>query len=105
MVVLGFDAADPGAYGRLIADADDNLTAIVEAKEATPEQLAVTFCNSGVMAVDGAALPALLDVVSNDNAKGEYYLTDIVEIANAQGSTCRVVRCPEEEVLGCELAG
>ncbi len=100
VVVLGFDAFDPGAYGRLITNDAGRLSAIVEAKDATPEELAVTFCNSGVMVIDGVHLLNLLEQVSNDNAKGEYYLTDIVEIANKQGLTCGVVQCPEDEVLG-----
>jgi len=98
--VLGFDAADPGAYGRLITDASGNLEAIVEAKEATPSQLAVRFCNSGVMAAPAETMFELLGAVTNDNAKGEYYLTDIVELARASGKACRAVACDEADVLG-----
>lgn len=98
--VLGFEAADPSAYGRLILGGAGNLQAIVEAKEATPEQLAVTFCNSGIMAGDADGLFKLLSSVTNDNEKGEYYLTDIVGLAVSNGSDCRTVSCTETEVMG-----
>ena len=99
VVVLGFRPDDAGAYGRLMMNGD-SLEAIVEAKDATPEQLAVTLCNSGVMCVDGARLFSLLDRVGNNNAKGEYYLTDIVALARAEGLACAVVEGAEEELLG-----
>lgn len=99
VVVLGFRPDDPGAYGRLLMNGD-MLEAIVEARDATPEQLAVNLCNSGVMCVDGARLFGLLDRVGNDNAKGEYYLTDIVALARADGLACAVVEGAEEELLG-----
>ena len=98
--VLGFDAAEPGAYGRLITSASGDLDAIVEAKEATPEQLEVTLCNSGVMAAQASTMFDLLSRVTNDNAKGEYYLTDIVALSREGGQTCRAVRCDEADVLG-----
>jgi len=98
--VLGFEAADPGAYGRLVEDGAGNLQRIVEAKEASPEELAIKLCNSGVMAGSSKKMFALLSKVTNDNAKGEYYLTDLVSIARDEGSSCRAVRCDEEDVLG-----
>ena len=98
--VLGFDAADPGAYGRLLTDSSGNLEAIVEAKEASPEQLSVRFCNSGVMAAPAKTMFDLLAKVTNDNAKGEYYLTDIVGLAREAGQACRAVACDEADVLG-----
>ena len=100
VVVLGFEAAEPGAYGRLIRDADGALAAIVEAKDATPEQRAVTLCNSGVMVLDGRIAWELLAAVGNANAKGEYYLTDVVALARARGRACAVVEGAEEEFLG-----
>ncbi|MFT4795107.1 MAG: bifunctional UDP-N-acetylglucosamine pyrophosphorylase/glucosamine-1-phosphate N-acetyltransferase [Paracoccaceae bacterium] len=99
VVVLGFDAAIPGGYGRLIIE-DGALARIIEAKDASPEELSVTLCNSGVMCVDGAVLFGLLDRVRDDNAKGEFYLTDIVGLARADGLTCAVVTCAEAETLG-----
>ncbi|WP_339951935.1 bifunctional UDP-N-acetylglucosamine diphosphorylase/glucosamine-1-phosphate N-acetyltransferase GlmU [uncultured Albimonas sp.] len=99
VVVLGFRAADPAPYGRLIVEGGE-LTAIVEAREATPEQLAIDFCNSGVMCIDSARLWTWLDRVSDDNAKGEFYLTDLVAIARADGAAAAAVECPEAETLG-----
>lgn len=99
IVVLGFDAADPGRYGRLIIQ-DDQLDRIVEFKDATPDERAVTLCNSGVIAAKAKTLFGLIDQVGNDNAAGEYYLTDIIGIARAQGLTATVVQCEESETLG-----
>ena len=100
VVVLGFDEAEPEAYGRLILDDDGNLLRIVEAKDATEDELAVTLCNSGVMLIDGAIAWRLLGAIGNANAKGEYYLTDIVGLARAEGRTCAVVEGAPEEFLG-----
>ncbi len=99
VVVLGFEAADPGRYGRLLTDGDA-LQEIVEFKDATEAQRAITLCNSGVVAVKSEVLFDLLSAVSNDNAAGEYYLTDIVGIARARGLSATVVRCDESETLG-----
>jgi bifunctional UDP-N-acetylglucosamine pyrophosphorylase/glucosamine-1-phosphate N-acetyltransferase len=99
VTVIGFEARDPGAYGRLILDGDA-LTAITEAKEASAEVLAVTACNSGVMAAPAALLFALLADVTNDNAKGEYYLTDVVELARKGGHPTRAVFAAEDAVMG-----
>lgn len=98
--VLGFEPAEPGAYGRLIETRGGDLDAIVEAGEATAEQLAVRLCNSGVLAADRALLFDLLESVTNTNAKGEYYLTDIVALARARGLRAKAVRADEDEVLG-----
>jgi bifunctional UDP-N-acetylglucosamine pyrophosphorylase/glucosamine-1-phosphate N-acetyltransferase len=99
LAVLGFMAADPGAYGRLVLDGDQ-LEAIVEARECTPEQLSITACNSGILACDRAVLFSLLSEVRNDNSKGEYYLTDVVGLARHRGLTPRVCFAAEEAVLG-----
>lgn len=99
VVVLGFDAADPGRYGRLIVK-DGTLERIVEYKDASDQERAVTLCNSGVIAANSNVLFDLIDKVGNDNASGEYYLTDIVEVARAKGLTARVVTCNEAETLG-----
>lgn len=100
--VLGFDAAEPGLYGRLITSGGGELEAIVEAREATPEQLQVTLCNSGVMAGGADLMFRLLREVTNDNAKGEYYLTDLVSLARGEGRPCRAVRCAEADLIGCD---
>ena len=99
IVVLGFEAADPGRYGRLVTQGDA-LQRIVEFKDATEDERAISLCNSGVVCADAATLFDLIDAVGNDNASGEYYLTDIVEIARGRGLSATVVRCDEAETLG-----
>ena len=99
VVVLGFEAADPGRYGRLVMQGD-RLAGIVEYKDATPEQRAITLCNSGVIMASSAMLFDLVGEVGNANAAGEYYLTDIIEIANRRGLKAAVVTCDEAETLG-----
>ncbi|MBP9183845.1 MAG: bifunctional UDP-N-acetylglucosamine diphosphorylase/glucosamine-1-phosphate N-acetyltransferase GlmU [Fuscovulum sp.] len=99
VVVLGFHAADPGRYGRLLTDGD-SLLAIREWKDASPEERAITLCNSGVICAEARTLFDLVAVVGNHNASGEYYLTDIVEIARTRGLSAGVVICPEAETLG-----
>ncbi|WP_425403848.1 bifunctional UDP-N-acetylglucosamine diphosphorylase/glucosamine-1-phosphate N-acetyltransferase GlmU [Hwanghaeella sp.] len=102
VVVLGFQSAEPTGYGRLIQDASGALTAIVEERDASLEQKAITFCNSGVMAIEAARLFTWIDRVTNDNAKGEYYLTDLVEIARADGCRCAAIEAPEAELQGVD---
>ena len=100
IIVLGFDVFDPTVrYGRLIMDGDD-LTEIVEFKDASDEQRAISLCNSGVICADVQVLFELLDQVGNENASGEYYLPDIVAIGRTVGKTATVVRCDEAETLG-----
>ena len=99
VVVLGFEAADPGRYGRLIMDGNA-LDRIVEFKDATDTERAVTFCNSGVIAADTQVLFDLIDAVDNENASGEYYLTDIIAIARARGLSATAIACDETETLG-----
>lgn len=97
--ILGFESDKPGLYGRLIEN-DNGLEKIVEAKDATPEELAVTLCNSGVIAAPASRLFAALDRVGNDNTKGEYYLTDVVEIISRDGGSAIAVRGDEAEMMG-----
>ncbi len=99
VVILGFEAKDPGRYGRLIMDGD-RLTRIVEFKDASDEEHAITLCNSGLVCCDKDVLFDLIDAVENENASEEYYLTDIVEIANAKGLSATAVSCDEDETLG-----
>ncbi len=109
VVVLGFRPADPGAYGRVIVGPDGRLDKIVEFKDATPEERAVTLCNSGLMAVRSADLFRLLAQLKNDNAAGEYYLTDLVELARQDGRFSVGIETDAVEVAGVnsrgELAG
>ena len=100
VVVLGFRPDNPAAYGRLVGEADGTLHRIVEAKDATPAELANNLCNSGVMAIDGAQLFRLLDGIEPNNAKGEYYLTDIVGLATGEGLSATVIEGDPAEALG-----
>ena len=101
VVVLGFRPDEPGEYGRLVTSAEGELQAIVEAKDANEAQRAIGLCNAGIMAIDGKRLFDLLDAVGNDNANGEYYLTDIVEIARSRDWGCTVVETQDPiEVMG-----
>ena len=101
VVVLGFRPDDPAEYGRLVTAADGGLEAIVEFKDASDAQREIGLCNAGIMAIDGNHLFALLDAVGNDNANGEYYLTDIVELARDRGLRCAVVEAADPvEVMG-----
>ncbi|NKJ43561.1 bifunctional UDP-N-acetylglucosamine diphosphorylase/glucosamine-1-phosphate N-acetyltransferase GlmU [Novosphingobium sp. SG720] len=105
VVVLGFQPADALQYGRVIADGD-RVVKMVEHKDANEQERACTLCNSGLMAVNSADLFALLAQVGNDNAQGEYYLTDIVNVANAAGKTCAVVVTDDpDEVAGINSRG
>jgi bifunctional UDP-N-acetylglucosamine pyrophosphorylase/glucosamine-1-phosphate N-acetyltransferase len=99
-VVLGFDAASPAGYGRLIRDEAGRLIAIREEKDATDEERAITFCNSGVMGFRAGVLLPLLSRIGNGNAKGEYYLTDAIELAAGDGAKVCAIECSETEVLG-----
>ncbi len=99
-VVLGFRPADPGAYGRVIADADGRIDRMVEYKDASPEERAETLCNSGLMAVRGEDLFGLLARVGNDNAAGEYYLPDIIMLAGQDGRAAAVIETAASEVTG-----
>ncbi len=99
VVALGFEAADPAGYGRLI-ERNGRLIAIREHKDASAEERASRLCNAGPIAFSGAEALGLLNAVKPDNAQKEYYLTDIVEIANARGLTARALVATEKEVMG-----
>ncbi len=100
VVVVGFMAADPFGYGRLIVR-DGELLAIREEKDATAQERKIAYCNGGLMAIDGRKALGLIEKIGNDNAKGEYYLTDIVEVVRAEGGRATAVEAPEEELTGC----
>ena len=100
IAIAGFEPADPTGYGRLVPDEDGGINRIVEHKDATEKEHRIALCNGGIMAVRTPALFAWLSRITNDNAKGEYYLTDIVELAFADGDQVRHVAIAEEEVMG-----
>jgi len=105
VVVLGFEPADTLQYGRIIAE-NGRIAKMVEHKDASEAERATRLCNSGLMAVRSEELFALLDRVGNDNSQGEYYLVDIVNIANADGRTCAVVVTADaDEVAGINSRG
>ena len=102
VAVLGFRPGDPGLYARLILGDQGQLEAIVEARDTTAEQRAITLCNGGLMALDGQRLWTLLDAIDDNNAKGEFYLTDAVRLAREQGWSCGMTEAPVEELLGID---
>jgi bifunctional UDP-N-acetylglucosamine pyrophosphorylase/glucosamine-1-phosphate N-acetyltransferase len=99
IVVLGFRPADPTGYGRLIVE-NGELVGIREELDATPEQRTIAFCNGGLMAFAGKSALAILSRIGNDNRKGEYYLTDAIAIARAQGLKTVAIETEEDDVRG-----
>jgi bifunctional UDP-N-acetylglucosamine pyrophosphorylase/glucosamine-1-phosphate N-acetyltransferase len=99
LAVLGFRAADPTGYGRLLLE-DGRLMAIREHADATEEERKVTLCNAGVMAIDGSRALEILDRIGNANSKAEYYLVDAVEIVREMGLEAVVIETSEDEVRG-----
>jgi bifunctional UDP-N-acetylglucosamine pyrophosphorylase / glucosamine-1-phosphate N-acetyltransferase len=99
VVVLAFEAENPGGYGRVIVEGG-RIVKMVEQKDANEAENAVRLCNSGLMAVRARDLFALLARVSDDNAQKEFYLTDIVNIANADGQRCVAVTTEAYDVAG-----
>jgi bifunctional UDP-N-acetylglucosamine pyrophosphorylase / glucosamine-1-phosphate N-acetyltransferase len=99
VVALGFAAADPGGYGRLI-ERDGRLIAIREEKDASAEERASRLCNAGPIALSGMEALSMLNAIKPNNVQKEYYLTDIVEIANARGLTAKALVAEEKEVMG-----
>lgn len=100
IAVLGFETASPGAYGRIVRNQAGGVARIVEARDASAEERAITLCNAGMMAVRGGALLPLLQRLSSDNAAGEYYLTDIVGLASGDGAAVAAVIADADEVIG-----
>jgi bifunctional UDP-N-acetylglucosamine pyrophosphorylase/glucosamine-1-phosphate N-acetyltransferase len=98
--VIGFETDKPTGYGRLL-ERDGELIAIREEKDATSEERKVTFCNSGLLAIDGAKALDLLGKITNNNVKAEYYLTDIIEVLRAAGGKAATVEAPADTVAGC----
>ena len=100
LALMAMRPADPGRYGRVLTDAAGHVQRVVEWKDATEAERAVTLCNAGVICADAARLFAWLDAVGNHNAAGEYYLPDVVGLAVADGQRCVAVEAPEAELRG-----
>ncbi|HZA02182.1 MAG TPA: bifunctional UDP-N-acetylglucosamine diphosphorylase/glucosamine-1-phosphate N-acetyltransferase GlmU [Hyphomicrobiaceae bacterium] len=100
LAVLGFEAADPAGYGRLVTDPSGDLVAVREHKDASEAERKITLCCSGVMAFRGGSMLPLLERIANHNAQGEYYLTDAVALAAKSGFKATAIVCSEDEVLG-----
>jgi bifunctional UDP-N-acetylglucosamine pyrophosphorylase / glucosamine-1-phosphate N-acetyltransferase len=99
VAVLGFKPADPQGYGRLVMNGGE-LVAIREQNDATLEELAIAFCNGGLMALAGDKAIPILERIGNANAKGEYYLTDAVAIARDMGLKAVAIETGEDDVRG-----
>jgi bifunctional UDP-N-acetylglucosamine pyrophosphorylase/glucosamine-1-phosphate N-acetyltransferase len=99
VAALGFEAADPTGYGRLIVEGGE-LVAIREQKDASPQERTIRLCNAGLMALDGRLALDLLDAIGNANAAKEYYLTDAVQVARQKGLVARALSAPEQDVQG-----
>ena len=100
LCILGFEGGIQSAYGRLVVDVNGHLEKIVEYKDASKNEKEITLCNSGVMALDGEIIKKLIAKIKNDNAAGEFYLTDLVRLANDENLKCSFIHTNEEEVLG-----
>lgn len=100
--LLGFRPADPLLYGRIIAASDGHVLRIVEARDATPEELSVRACYAGMLCADRTRLFGWLSRLTNANAKGEYYLTEAIAIAAADGALVRAHYAPESAVMGAD---
>lgn len=99
VAVLGFEPKSPSGYGRLIMK-DGELVAIREEKDASEEEKEISLCNAGLMALSGGYALNLLDRVTNNNASGEFYLTDVVGLARASGLKAVALVADEAEVQG-----
>ncbi len=99
IAVLGFRPEEPGAYGRLLTEGD-HVESIVEAADATPDELVVDLCNSGVLVANGQKLGGWVKALKNDNTKGEYYLTHVVALARQDGDTCVYTEGEVDELIG-----
>jgi UDP-N-acetylglucosamine diphosphorylase/glucosamine-1-phosphate N-acetyltransferase len=100
MVVIGFRAADPTGYGRMVVE-NGELLEIVEHRDASDEIRKIDFCNGGIITMSGDEAVSLLEAIDNKNAKGEYYLTDVVSIARSRGRKVIPLEAPEADMMGC----
>ena len=99
IALLGFVPADPAGYGRIIVRLGE-VEAIVEHKDASPDEREIRLCNSGIMCVSAPKLFAWLDKIKNTNAAGEYYLTDIIAMCKGEGGKIALIVGANDELLG-----
>ncbi|XP_037932943.1 bifunctional protein GlmU-like [Teleopsis dalmanni] len=99
LALLAMRPADPGRYGRVVMQ-DNMVERIVEWADATAEEREIGLCNAGVICAGATDLGRWLHAVRNDNAKGEYYLTDVIGLARADGQSVQAVEAPEDELRG-----
>jgi bifunctional UDP-N-acetylglucosamine pyrophosphorylase/glucosamine-1-phosphate N-acetyltransferase len=102
LALLGFEPADALLYGRMATLADGRVSRIVEPKDASPAELAIRTCYAGMLCADKAKLFGWLDRTDNKNAKGEYYLTQVVALADADKALTKAAIVPESAVMGCD---
>ena len=102
LALLGFEPVDGLLYGRMAAGPDGRITRIVEPKDASPAELAIKACYAGMLCADKARLFGWLDRTDNKNAKGEYYLTQVVALADADKAMAKAAIVPESSVMGCD---
>lgn len=100
LVLMGMRPKSPKGYGRYILNDDGYVERIVEERDATEEEKRIELCNGGVMIADGKVLWSWLEEIKPNNTKGEYYLTDLVAIANKKGRKVAHLEVSEQEVLG-----
>ena len=99
-IMAAFEASGPTGYGRMVLGGDGGLERIVEEKDASNQEKAITLCNAGILLGDGKVLFRHLDALKNDNAAAEYYLTDVVALAREKGESVAAVKGDEGEFLG-----
>jgi bifunctional UDP-N-acetylglucosamine pyrophosphorylase/glucosamine-1-phosphate N-acetyltransferase len=102
LALLGFEPVDGLLYGRMVTGADGSVSRIVEPKEATAAELAIKACYAGMLCAEKTQLFGWLDRTTNQNAKGEYYLTEIVALAAADHALTKAAIVPESSVMGCD---
>jgi bifunctional UDP-N-acetylglucosamine pyrophosphorylase/glucosamine-1-phosphate N-acetyltransferase len=100
LVLISFIPADAAEYGRIVVSKEGKLERIVEYSECSEREKGINLSNSGIMVVKGGVMHKLLPKIKNNNAKGEYYLTDLVALANEEGLKCKHVTIDESEVMG-----
>ncbi len=102
LALLGFEPVDGLLYGRMISAPDGQISRIAEPKDATPEELAIRACYAGMLCAEKTQLFGWLDRTTNKNAKGEYYLTEIVSLAARDKASTKAAIVPESSVMGCD---